>query len=401
MITTGFDARVKVQQIIENQLPEFVLSESPKSVEFLKQYYVSQEYQGGPIDIAENLDQYLNLNNLVPEVISGNTSLTSDVSSSEDVIYVNTTKGFPKQYGLFKIDDEIITYTGITTNSFTGCVRGFSGITSYRDQLNPEELVFTTSASASHLNNAKVHNLSALFLKEFYKKLKYLLAPGFEDVDFVSDIDVNNFIKSARSFYLSKGTNDSFRILFNILYGIDPKVINLEDFLLKSSGAEFIRREVLVVERISGNPLKLTGQMVRNSDDSATGPVSEVEIITRNNKTYYKIQLFSGFDEKSLIEGTFNITPKSIVSDNVSIGSSVITVDSTIGFPESGTLIAGSNTITYNTKSINQFFGCEGVSSSIETSTDIRSDQIIYGYEDGDLSKKVELRVTGATKTFR
>ncbi len=30
MITTGFDARVKVQQIVDNQLPEFLLSESPK-----------------------------------------------------------------------------------------------------------------------------------------------------------------------------------------------------------------------------------------------------------------------------------------------------------------------------------------------------------------------------------
>ena len=57
MITTGFESRVKIQQIVENQLPEFLISESPKSLEFLKQYYISQEYQGGPIDIAENLDQ--------------------------------------------------------------------------------------------------------------------------------------------------------------------------------------------------------------------------------------------------------------------------------------------------------------------------------------------------------
>ena len=58
MIQTGFDTRVKVQQIIENQLPAFILDENPKTSDFLKQYYISQEYQGGPIDIAENLDQY-------------------------------------------------------------------------------------------------------------------------------------------------------------------------------------------------------------------------------------------------------------------------------------------------------------------------------------------------------
>ena len=52
MIQTGFERRVKVQQIIENQLPQFILSESPKAVDFLKQYYISQGYQSGPSDIA-------------------------------------------------------------------------------------------------------------------------------------------------------------------------------------------------------------------------------------------------------------------------------------------------------------------------------------------------------------
>lgn len=75
MIATGFDVRVKIQQIVQNQIPEFLLSESPKAADFLKQYYISQEYQGGPIDIAENLDQYLKVDNLTPEVISGTTKL--------------------------------------------------------------------------------------------------------------------------------------------------------------------------------------------------------------------------------------------------------------------------------------------------------------------------------------
>ena len=86
MITTGFESRVKIQQIVDNQLPEFILSESPKAVDFLKQYYVSQEFQGAPVDIAENLDQYLNLNNLTPEVISGFTSTTSALSPTDTTV---------------------------------------------------------------------------------------------------------------------------------------------------------------------------------------------------------------------------------------------------------------------------------------------------------------------------
>ena len=79
MIQTGFEKRVTVQQVIENQLPEFILSESPKTIDFLKQYYISQEHQGGALDIAVNLDQYLKVDNLTPEVISGETTLYSGI----------------------------------------------------------------------------------------------------------------------------------------------------------------------------------------------------------------------------------------------------------------------------------------------------------------------------------
>ena len=55
------ETRVKIQSIIENQIPDFIAEESPLLVEFLKQYYVSQEYQGAPADLIQNIDKYLKL----------------------------------------------------------------------------------------------------------------------------------------------------------------------------------------------------------------------------------------------------------------------------------------------------------------------------------------------------
>ena len=402
MVGTGFESRVKVQQIIQNQLPEFILDESPNTAEFLKQYYISQEYQGGPVDIAENLDQYLKLDNLTPEVIIGKVGLTTNIDSNAGIITVTSTKGFPQKYGLIKIDDEIITYTGITTNTFTGCIRGFSGVTNYHQDLNYEELVFSESEKVSHTKNTSVENLSSLFLKEFYKKLKSSLTPGLENSDFVSDLNVGNFIKNARSFYQSKGTDESFRILFNVLYGVTPKVVNLEDFLIKPSSAEFIRRVVIVAERISGDPTRLVGQTIKKSTDTITSAsVSEVETFTRKNKQYFKISLFVGYNEFSAVEGNFTITPNTKCLEDIQIGSSIISVDSTIGFLKSGTLFSGNNVISYTSKSINQFFGCSGIKYTISLSDDIRSDEIYYGYEDGDVTKKVELRLTGVLSKFK
>ena len=401
MIETGFDRRVQIQQIVQNQIPEFLLSESPKAVDFLKQYYISQEYQGGPVDIAENLDQYLKVDNLKPEIISGTTSLKNTITSSSDTIVVDSTKGFPNQYGLLKIDDEIITYTGITTNSFLGCIRGFSGITTYRKVNNPGELEFSTSKAGIHTSGVAVKNLSSLFLQEFYNKIKYTFTPGLENVSFSQNLDVSNFIKEARSLYQSKGTEESFKILFKVLYDQNVSVIDLETFLSKPSSAKFSRREVIVAEALSGDPLKLVGQTIKKSTNERTqGSVSEVEIISRNNKTYYKISLFVGYDDQNRGEGEFNINGNTKVLETVAIGSSIISVDSTIGFGQTGVLISGSNKISYSDKSVNQFFGCTGVTSPITIASNIRADEYVYGYEDGNTSKKVELRVTGVLSEF-
>jgi len=402
MIQTGFESRVKIQDIITNQLPDFILDESPKTVDFLKQYYISQEYQGGPVDIAENLDQYIKLDNLTPEVVVGGTTLVSAIDSDDDIINVSSTKGFPNQYGLLKIDDEIISYTGLTTNTFTGCIRGFSGITSYHSDLNQEELVFTQSVSVAHNANSKIENLSSLFLKEFYKKLKYTFAPGFEERVFDSNLNVGNFIKEARSFYESKGTDESFRILFNVLYGETPKIINLEEQLIKPSDAEFIRREIVIAEAISGNPLKLVGQTIFKTNDVSTkASISSVEPFTRKGIQYFKLSLFVGYEDNTSIEGTFKITPSTKCLENVEVGSSIISVDSTVGFDKSGTLISGNNSITYTDKNVNQFLNCSGVTEQIlATNNIISSTETYYGYENGDLSKNVELRLTGVLSDF-
>ena len=351
MITTtgGLDTRVNIQQIIENQLPEFLLSESPKAVDFFKQYYLSQEHQGGTVDIIDNLDQYLKLDNLTPEVVGSGTTLSIGIGTADTTIYVDSTKGFPKKYGLFKINDEIITYSGIGSTSFTGCIRGFCGITTYNSTDNPGQLIFSTSSADVGIANTTVTNLSSLFLKEFYKKQKFTLTPELENSTFVPSLNVGNFIKEASTLYQSKGTEESFRILFNVLYGVNPKIIDLESLLLKPSAAEFIRREILVCQVLSGDPLRLKGQSVTKSTDSATrGAVSDIEpLTTKEGNLYYKVSLFVGFNDVDLIQGTFTIPGKTKAIGNIGAGTSIITVDSTVGFNTTGTFISGINTVTY------------------------------------------------------
>ena len=396
MITTGIESRVKIQDIVSNQVPSFISDENPKFIDFLKTYYTSQEYQGGPTDLSDNLDQYLKLDNLVPEVIVDSSTTVGITTVGDKTINITSTKGFPQEYGLIKIDDEIISYTGITTNSFTGCIRGFSGITNYHNILDKEEVVFDTTLASSHNSGASVENLSTLFLKEFFEKTKFTFANDFQGRKLTDDLNVGNFIKEIKSFYTSKGTDDSVETLLRVLFGKSGQTVNLEQYLIKPSDASFVRREVLIAEAVSGDLSKLKGQtVVKNTDSDTRAVVSEVEPFTRRGILYYKINLYVGYDDKSTIEGTFEITPATKSQDTVLPGSSVITVDSTNGFDSSGKIYSGNNTITYTEKNYNQFLGCSGIENTIHKTDNIRSDKIYFGYENGDIDKKCEFRITG------
>ena len=91
-----FEKRVQLNKIIEKQLPEFLVADFPKAIEFFRQYYLSLEHQGGNVDLIDNLDRYIKLDNLVPEVVVGETALNSSITSSQDTIHVTSTVGFPR-----------------------------------------------------------------------------------------------------------------------------------------------------------------------------------------------------------------------------------------------------------------------------------------------------------------
>lgn len=388
---------VKISDVVENQIPEFIFSENPNFAEFLKQYYISQEYQGATVDLAENLVEYKNIDAFNNSNLIQSTILTQEVSYFDDVIEVESTDGWPSQYGLLKIDDEIITYTGITTNTFTGCIRGFSGVESLSDESNPEYLKFSSTEVSEHAEESVVHNLSNLFLLEFFKKIKYQFSPGFEELDFDPRINAPNFISKVKSFYQTKGTDEAFKILFKVLYGENVEVIKPKDFLFTTSDDQWIVVERFVGELISGNPLKLNGQTLYQDDPTANGSIYKVSSYISNGKQYYNIDIFSGYSNnlnpKGSIFGEFKVTPKTYCTLNVSSTETTISAVSTIGFENSGTLNIGNLVVTYTDKTNTEFLNCSGITEEISAATPIYASNFVYSYEDGNLDFPVQLRL--------
>ena len=420
MISTD-SKRVKIQDIVENQLPSFAKEDFPLIVDFLRQYYVSQEYPGAPVDLIQNIDQYLKLESLTNN--SQETELSNDISFSDTTINVSFdisnnifgTYEFPEKYGLIQIDDEIILYTEKTNSDFLGCIRGFSGVTSFKSLDISDRLTFSQSEVAEHTQGTKIINLSALLLNEFLTKVKYQFTPGFSDRDLDENVNQTLFISKSKDFYKAKGTDESFKILFGALYGEDVEVIKPKDFLFRASDAQYRVTKDLVVEAISGNPLELKNQTLYQDayDDygisKAYASITDVERLTKGDKEFYKLSLDFDYSKDITFDGSifgeFAIHPKTRIINQVSSGSSFIDVDSTIGFSERGELFVTYSTgttgiLTYRSKSINQFFGVGaantttyGIPSNVDSESEIRLNAYAYSYVGFGTTSRVDMRI--------
>jgi hypothetical protein len=396
------NARIKISSIVENQLPTFVKEDFPLVAKFLSQYYESLEHKGATLDILQNIDKYVKLDEVTNLIDS--TTTTSFVGFSDDTIFVTSTEGFSDSYGLLKINSEIITYTSKTNNSFLGCVRGFSGVTSYQDPSKVDHLVFSSSEIDEHQSGSTVSNLSILFLKEFFKKIKKQFVPGFENRELYSELNENLFIKQSKDFYSSKGTDQSFEILFRALYGEDVQVIKPRDYLFIPSDAQYRLTRDLVVEVIEGNPNDIVNRTLYQDNygtiPKSSGAINNVEKIFRGEKEYYVISLDYNPNAPESDLDEFSVHPQTTVITDAKIGSTVLDVDSTVGFPNSGEIIAdlengSSVVISYKSKSYTQFYECSGITQDINSGQNIRINTYAYSYSGLGTSNVVKLRITG------
>ena len=405
MIDTSVQ-RVKISQVIENQLPEFVQAESPLFVDFMKQYYKSQEYQGGTVDIAENLDRYTKLQTFVGVALTEYTGLSTDTTYYDDTIYVDTTKGYPKSYGLLKIDDEIITYTGIGTTSFTGCIRGFSGVDNLEKPLRSDLLSFKSTVGAAHTGGTKVHNLSNLFIREFFNRTKSTFASGFDKRTLDSRVEQVNFIRQVKDFYKTKGTEESYKILFRVLYGEEVNVIKPSEFLLRPSDADYGFTEDFLCKSITGDARALKGATLFQDKDSkdknilgASGAISDVKDFVYGGDHYYQVSI-----SQHSMDGEFIIPGRTRLTNEVSVGATVLTVDTTVGFPTTGSLRLTKDgevgIVTYTGKTINQFVGLDTMQNAYDVTDDVGYNNVAYGYSYGNATKKIEVQITGVLNGF-
>jgi len=377
--------RVKISHLIESQIPEFLTQESPLFKSFLIQYYESQEHQSGMSDLANNLAEYRKIGAFNDETLTVSTTLTNSCYAGDTTLTVTSTTGWPDTYGLLKIDNEVITYTSKTDTTFVGCARGFSGIDQISKEDNAEFANFAETSAAVHASGSSVINLSNLFLQTFFTKFKTEFLPGFENRDFQTGTSVTNILTRAKDFYMSKGTDASYQILFKLLYGEEIELIKpIDRTLTASSNIYFKTKHVLVENLFGGQPLQTIGNFLYQ-DISGIGTVSasiyNVEYRPINQVDFYEISL-----DSTSFDGSFEVPGKTKALEITPASSETLVVDSTVGFGQSGTLLVkpreGANflSLRYTDKTVNQFLGVTGISTSLVFGADVLENKLAYAY---------------------
>ena len=109
------------------------------------------------------------------------------------------------------------------------------------------------ATSENHENNTTVENLSVLFLDEFLKKIKKQFLHGFQK-DLNEKVNKAQFIRQVKDFYSTRGTDESFNILFKALYGEKVDIIRPIDDVISPSNANYVKSRDIIVESILGDP---------------------------------------------------------------------------------------------------------------------------------------------------
>jgi len=140
--------------------------------------------------------------------------------------------------------------------------------------------VFAAFVDAYHTwleqNQADVRNLSDLdrtidsFIRYFKTQVDY------RNLQF-GHIDERMFLRNIKQLYLSKGTEESYKTLFRMLYNKEASLYYPENDTLKTSAGKWIQIHSIFVETIAGNASEVIDKVVK-----VTTAHGDIEVIAEN-----------------------------------------------------------------------------------------------------------------------
>jgi hypothetical protein len=300
--------------------------------------------------------------------------------------------GFPDENGVLLIDDEVILYRRKEGNKFYELRRGSSAVTvlpSYRE----EGKYLSKTEAVSHYAGSVVYNLSVLSLMSILDTIHNTYTHNITRDRVASEVNRATILKHIKDFFRSKGSKLGIKALFKILFAEnDVDVFYPGDRMItpsKSTWAEgLIVRTVpvpfafcdpeekyttpentigssLVFKSYSATIINDKGieQTFMPDDEFARSFVDYAVSYQVESETQYEMYVNENSLQGKVVTNPRSKLTRPVNSNAVGVDKSkdytVITVESTLGFPNEGVVFIDNEAIYYRKKTPNQFLDCQ------------------------------------------
>jgi len=346
----------KISNLINQQVPEFVLEQHPKFLEFIKTYYTFMESAELGVTSVQTTDGILLETETAQtnELLLDGSRLDTDrtqLDAGDKVILESST------YGKFTRGETI---TGQTSNATTTVLaedldNGRLYISAQDKFIDGEQVVGNSSNATAIINNYKpnpVNNIQDLlnfrdpdkvisnfltkFRNEFLNTLPETLSNG---------VDKRKLIKNIKSVYRAKGTNRGHELFFRLLFGLESETIYPRENIIRASDGNWDTTKILRVISTAGDTVNLIGRTITGETSSATAVIENAFKfqIGANEVTEFILN-------EDTISGTFQISETirgtETDEDDIFIKATITGIPSTTSLTNDGSLYNETDTVT-------------------------------------------------------
>lgn len=351
----------KISNLIGSQVPDFVIEDHPKFLQFLKTYYTfmeAAELSVTSVQTTEGIQLETETNQENSLLLDG-TRIDSDrtIIDGNDKILLESSF-----YGKFTRGEIIQGQTSKATSTvLTEDLDNNRLFIVSQDKFIQGEIVLGLSSNASAVvNNYRpnpVNNIQELlnfrdpdkvisnFLRNFRNEFLATLPENLEQ-----NVNKRNLIKNIKSIYQSKGTSAGHKLFFKLLFNENSDTIYPRENILRASDGKFTTNLVLRLINVNGNISGLIGRSIRGKTSNATVIVeSEISYVIDSIKVSELIlnneTLLGNFVIGEVIEGTSSDTDDNFItgvitgiptSKNITVDGALHTINEPVNYVGGG-----------------------------------------------------------------
>ena len=384
----------KISNLINSQAPEFVVTDHPKFLEFVKSYFTfmeSAEISVTSVQTSDGIGLESELNTDTSTLLLDASRLDTDrtqLDAGDKVILESST------YGKFTRGE---TVTGQTSKATAIILKedlanGKLYISAQNKFIEGESLVGVSSNATAILGDYKPNPVNTIqqllefrdpdkvisnFLTKFRNEFLNTIP---ENLD--GSVDKRKLIKNIKSVYRAKGTNRGHEIFFRMLFGLPSETIYPRENMLRISDGKWTTNKILRAIAFAGSDTSLLiGRTITGQSSGATAIVEAVSKfqIGANEITEFTLG-------GSSIQGTFQTGEevRGTQSDDASVFIKATTsgIPGTISITNDGFLSAENDSVPITGGGTGSIIQVNAIGNG--GLTDFIIDDAGTGYEIGD-----------------